>query len=160
MLLVGLELAGASLDVAGCFLALWLPLTAGIQRLGCLVGGCCFGRPSGKGIRYPAVVFARFSKRRRYRPDPDPGTAVFPLQLVESAFNLGFFILVLGAFRPSSGFGILLLYLALFYALRSINDRFRSRAKEARLGPFSATDLLALAFCCAALAYWHAKHFY
>jgi len=64
-----------------------LALSHIFNRLGCFMGGCCFGVPSHFGVIYPdtAPASAVFG----------PGTRLFPNQAVESAVMLLCFVLLL-----------------------------------------------------------------
>jgi prolipoprotein diacylglyceryltransferase len=69
---------GPLLDVYG----VGLMLTLAVGRLGCLAGGCCYGRPSSYGVRYQqAHVESGF-------PEHLVGMTLRPLQLIEMAVLL------------------------------------------------------------------------
>ena len=72
------------LNLTIAFLGLLLPLYGGIVRIGCFLGGCCYGEPSQHGVLYPQSIFTlECNWWRRYSPSPDPRQRVFPIQLVE-----------------------------------------------------------------------------
>ena len=60
-----------------------------MARLGCLVGGCCYGKRSRWGLLYPAIVFDNRPTCRAFRPGPDPGEPVLPIQLLEAIVGGG-----------------------------------------------------------------------
>ena len=138
----GTDLLGF-LDVLGLFFA----LVVGFTRIGCFLGGCCYGMPSALGVRYPDRVFAPFEGGtcRRFTPPSDPGGRVFPIQLVDSAANFalaaGLFALLLSMGEPS---GLSLpLYLLAYSAFRLGADFFRTSSSRPRYGPFSEAQLVA-----------------
>lgn len=68
-------------DVVGVL----LPAYIAVVRIGCFLGGCCYGVPSRYGVLYPREIFTPVDGCRRFRPGPVPNGRVLPVQLVESA---------------------------------------------------------------------------
>lgn len=98
--LLGGILAGALyLRVKGRSLALWSNLTAPavalfhtFGRIGCFLGGCCYGIPSVWGVTY------------RHSPVVEAnGISRFPVQLVEAGWNLILFLLLSRLLRQGKG---------------------------------------------------------
>ena len=98
--LLGGILAGAVyLRRKGAALGLWASLTAPaiplfhvFGRVGCFLGGCCYGLPSAWGFVY------------RYSPVAEAnGVSRFPVQLVEAAWNLVLFLLLARLQRQGQG---------------------------------------------------------
>jgi phosphatidylglycerol---prolipoprotein diacylglyceryl transferase len=74
------------LSLALAFLGTLMPLYGCLARVGCFLGGCCYGKPSTNGVLYPRTIFESTGHGcRRYSTSPNPGTRVFPIQLVEAA---------------------------------------------------------------------------
>ena len=79
----------ASLDA----LALSMLLAGALMRIGCFLGGCCFGAPSRLGVVYPHQVLRSVEGARLYSCGAVQGVRVFPLQLVDAAVLLLLFTL-------------------------------------------------------------------
>ena len=119
--LLGGILAGALyLRVKGRSIALWSNLTAPaialfhtFGRIGCFLGGCCYGIPSAWGVTY------------RHSPVVEAnGISRFPVQLVEAAWNLILFLLLSRLLRQGKG-RLLPLYLALYAPARFLLEFLR-----------------------------------
>lgn len=69
-------------------------LAQGIGRIGCFLGGCCYGRPCGWGVHYPpgSMPYEQMG-----------GVALMPVQLIEAA--LLFVLFCICARRPFEGRG-------------------------------------------------------
>jgi phosphatidylglycerol---prolipoprotein diacylglyceryl transferase len=136
---------GQPLDLTLAFVGLLLPLYGGIVRVGCFLGGCCYGKPHRYGVRYPRSIFlTRNSGCRRYSPSPDPQARVFPIQLVEAAAQLTLFvILALLVWKaPHSARYIFPLYLLLYAIVRFALDCYRTTSARPRYGRFSEAQLV------------------
>ena len=48
---------GSPISFVTAFLGLLMPLYGGIVRIGCFLGGCCYGRRSRNGVLYPRELF-------------------------------------------------------------------------------------------------------
>ena len=145
---------GVPMRTATDYLALCLPVTLAFHRIGCLVGGCCYGRPSLHGISYdPDLVAATRTPWRRFDPGPAPAERVFPLQLTDAAVNVAIAaaLYTLAHSNPPT-VPLLPLYLAAYSAARLIMEPFRGHrhrplyrhASEAQLTAFLVTTLSAL----------------
>ena len=95
---------GRVLDHVDVF-AVGIPLFHAIGRLGCFLGGCCFGVewPGGVVYAHSPIAFAN-------------GVPRFPVQLVEAGVELALFLVLLGLFLRGRGRGRLMAYWALAYA--------------------------------------------
>ena len=72
-------------------------LAHGIGRVGCFLGGCCYGAPTDSvlGVSFPEGSFAA-----REFPSPTGGSLpVLPTQLIEAAFEFALFLLMLLLYR-------------------------------------------------------------
>lgn len=119
-------------------LALALPMGEAICRLGCMVYGCCWGRPTGGplGIRYTSPD----SKVVRCRPELR-GVAIHPVQLYAAIAHVGLFAVIasLVPTRPFDG-ALIAAYLILHPLLRLVLEWFRSDDRGT-LGRVSHTQI-------------------
>lgn len=134
---LGVELSKKALGIrvaTGDPYAIALPVGQAIGRLGCFVGGCCYGR----GLDSESVL-------RRL------GLSSHPAALYESALDLtlaGVLFAIRKRPRPA---GLLFRYYLIAYALiRIAMDPFRGDERQS-LGPLSAAQWFCLA-CAVALA--------
>ena len=147
------------LNLTIAFLGLLLPLYGGIVRIGCFLGGCCYGKPSQYGVLYPESIFTlERNGWRRYSPSPDPRQRVFPIQLVESGAQLSLFAVLTFILweRPQADRYIFPLYLMLYAITRLGLDCYRVTSARPRYGRFSEAQLVCvcvLAAACLYLAY-------
>jgi short-subunit dehydrogenase len=122
-----------------------LPLLLSFGRIGCFLGGCCYGVPCATGVRYGPIVWAPRHGGRPYAPDPDPCGRVFPIQLVDAAFNLLVFVAL--AARATVG-GLdgraLPLYLLLYSVFRFFVDFFRGEPTREQWGRLSEAQWLGI----------------
>jgi phosphatidylglycerol:prolipoprotein diacylglycerol transferase len=140
----------ASLDLAGLDLA----LGAACIRVGCFLGGCCYGRGWQLGVLYPAELLAPVRGCRTYTPGPSPGVRVFPMQLLESAFHGSAFAVLLSA-PPPRGL-VLPAYLAAYAVFRFATDFFRpvsARPRRAGLSEAQWTSIAVLVASATALVW-------
>ncbi len=129
------------------FLGTLLPLYGCLARIGCFLGGCCYGRPSAIGVLYPNRIFeSPASGYRRYSPSPNPNGRVFPIQLLEATAQ-GMLFAVLTALiwmrRPMVDY-IFWLYLSLYAIVRFLLDFFRTTSAQPRRGPFSEAQCVCM----------------
>jgi phosphatidylglycerol:prolipoprotein diacylglycerol transferase len=140
-----------AMDLTG----LMFPVYAGIVRIGCFFGGCCYGIPSRIGILYPDSIFESQTGCRSFSPGSNPGQRVFPVQLAEAMGNgVLFLFLWFWALSEQKPSGLVLPgYLLGYSVLRFCLDFFRRSSARPRIGKFSeaqifcmATSLLSFAF--------------
>ena len=145
--LLGGILAGALyLRVKGRSLALWSNLTAPaialfhtFGRIGCFLGGCCYGIPSAWGVTY------------RHSPVVEAnGISRFPVQLVEAAWNLILFLLLSRLLRQGKG-RLLPLYLALYAPARFLLEFLRGDSYRGIFFGLSTSQWISLLLFPAAL---------
>lgn len=133
------------LPLALAFLGTLMPLYGSLARLGCFLGGCCFGKPSELGILYPESIFLSADAGcRRFSPSPNPGTRVFPIQLVESAAQATLFV-ALAIFvwhDPGAAPTIFWVYLSTYAIVRFILDFYRTTSARPRYGPLSEAQVV------------------
>ena len=132
------------LSLTSAFLGILLPLYGRLARIGCFLGGCCYGKPSAKGVLYPTSIFESTDHGcRRYSPSPNPNARVFPIQLVEAAAQATLFAtLATLVWRvPSAAGSIFWLYLSLYSIIRFVLDFYRTTSARPRYGSFSEAQL-------------------
>lgn len=92
-----------------------VPLFHLFGRIGCFLGGCCYGMESAFGFTYTHALLPQAN-----------GVSRFPVQLAEALINLLLFLLLWGLLRKNMGKGKLFnLYLILYSAARFILEFFR-----------------------------------
>ena len=90
-----------------------IPLGHAFGRIGCLLAGCCYGIPYEGYFAIHSIYM-------------DPGDTLFPIQAVESIFNIILFILLsLYTHKQKNGFILLSLYIVAYSAARFILEFFR-----------------------------------
>ncbi|MCC8139027.1 MAG: prolipoprotein diacylglyceryl transferase [Lachnospiraceae bacterium] len=93
------------------------PLFMSIARIGCFLGGCCYGIEVSWGVVFPEGSLA------------PAGVPLFPSQLVEAAGHLLLFLLLLAVKdRLKKKSDLLFLYMGAYAALRFILEFFRGDA--------------------------------
>ncbi len=132
---VGVEVTKRALGITvatGDPYAIALPLGQGLGRIGCFLGGCCFGAPLQEGslVRHPA-------------------------QLYEAALDLLLAGALFAVRRQPRAPGLLFRYYLLGYAaIRFVMDFFRGDEKQV-LGPLSYAQWFC--FACAAWLAWDVR---
>ena len=143
------------LSLALAFLGTLLPLYGCLARVGCFLGGCCYGKPSTKGVLYPRTIFESTGHGcRRYSASSDPGTRVFPIQLVEAAAQatlFGIFAIMVWQF-PSTAGSIFWLYLSMYSVVRFVLDFYRTTSARPRYWRLSEAQLICVGVQAVSLA--------
>lgn len=112
-----------------------IPLFHAFGRIGCFLGGCCYGIPWEGGITYT----------RALSPEAN-GVARFPVQLLESALLFALFFLLAALFRRGALCGKLLaLYLAVYAVLRFLLEFLRGDAIRGVYFGLSTSQWISLA---------------
>ena len=112
-----------------------IPLFHAFGRIGCFLGGCCYGIPWEGGITYT----------RALSPEAN-GVARFPVQLLESALLFALFLLLAALFRRGALRGRLLaLYLAVYAVLRFLLEFLRGDAIRGVYFGLSTSQWISLA---------------
>ena len=142
------------LRLAFAFLGTLMPLYGCLARVGCFLGGCCYGKPSTRGVLYPASIFESTGHGcRRYSPSPNPGARVFPIQLVEASVQATLFLMLARLVwqLPSAATSIFWLYLSLYAIARFVLDFYRTTSARPRYWRLSEAQVVCAAVCAVSL---------
>lgn len=134
--------------------AISLPLAHAVGRVGCFLGGCCFGRPA--PATWPGVIFTDpLAPAARLAA----GQRLHPVQLYEAAALLLLWLALLQARSRGWWRGrLFLVYLALYALARFGLESLRGDPGRGGLGPLSTAQLLALlALAALPLLWWKAS---
>jgi phosphatidylglycerol:prolipoprotein diacylglycerol transferase len=137
---------GYPLRLALDILGVVFPVYGGIVRVGCFLGGCCYGIPWERGVLYPARIFEPVSGWRNFRPGANPQTRVMPVQLLESAGQFAIAALAFFFFwnQPAPRGMVLPLWLLCYCALRFTLDFVRRSSTRPRIGAFSEAQVYSI----------------
>lgn len=115
--------------------AIGLPLGQALGRVGCFIGGCCYGRPLDEASPLRSLALA-----------------THPAQLYEGALDLAVAVTLFAIRTQPRAPGLLFRYYLLSYAaIRFVMDFFRGDEKQL-LGPLSYAQWFCLA-CAVALSF-------
>ena len=116
-------------------LAVCIPLFHAFARIGCFLGGCCYGIESDVGFVYTDDPIAEANGVRR-----------FPVQLLESGCEAALFALLLWlCLRERQRGGLIWVWLGSYAAVRFLDEFLRGDAYRGFLGPFSTSQWISLA---------------
>ncbi len=135
------------LGLTFAFLGTLLPLYGCLARIGCFLGGCCYGKPSASGVLYPRTIFEQTCQgRRRFSPSPNPGVRVFPIQLVEAAIQATLFMILTTLLwrAPEMAGAIFWINLSVYAVVRFVLDFFRTTSARPRYWLFSEAQLVCI----------------
>lgn len=116
--------------------ATMIPLFHVFGRIGCFLGGCCYGIESSFGFT---------THGNTYVPDIN-GVSRFPVSLLEATLNLIVFFVILYMFRKfSEKYSLIHLYLFLYSMVRFSTEFLRGDEIRGIWGPFSTSQWISLA---------------
>lgn len=130
------KVAKLDIQVFSSLAAPAIPLFHIFGRIGCFLGGCCYGVACPVGFIYHHSPVAEAN-----------GVQRFPVQLLEAAFNLALFLLLhwlgkKGANKKTPN--LLLLYLLLYSVGRFLLEFLRDDAYRGIWGPFSTSQWISI----------------
>lgn len=129
-------------------LAVCLPLFHGITRIGCFLGGCCFGIECDFGIVYTTNPIEIAN-----------GVPRFPVQLLESAFEFALFGILYMLYRKGSMRGQLLwMWMICYGAIRFCDEFLRGDFYRGFLGPFSTSQWISIVLMLCAIIHFAKRH--
>jgi phosphatidylglycerol:prolipoprotein diacylglycerol transferase len=142
-------------DVVGVL----LPAYIAVVRIGCFLGGCCYGVPSRYGVLYPREIFTPVDGCRRFRPGPVPNGRVLPVQLVESAGAALLFVFLFAWLtrQPTPPGTALPRFLLGYCSFRVVLDFWRTSSARPHIGRWTEAQILCVvtsSFC----VIWLAVH--
>jgi phosphatidylglycerol:prolipoprotein diacylglycerol transferase len=112
-----------------------IPLLHFFGRIGCFLGGCCYGIEGAFGFTF-----------HRSFVETANGVTRFPVQLLEAAFNLGLFLLLVRLGRSGRFKGrLVFLYLLLYSTGRFFIEFLRGDAYRGFWGPLSTSQIISIA---------------
>lgn len=123
-----------------------IPLGHAFGRVGCLLSGCCYGRPVNgfPGIAYPSGT-----------PGVPEGVQLFPVQALESAILLAIFAaLVKYSQGKRTASHIVGLYFLLYAVCRFALEGLRYDPARGYWGPFSTSQWISMGLFAAGAALW------
>jgi len=118
-----------------------LAVAHGIGRIGCFLGGCCYGIPVSAAHPF-AVTFPTASM------GAPPGTPLLAIQLIEAAslFLIAAILVLVYKKTASRIKGLTVsLYAALYSVLRFVLELYRGDPARGIYGPFSTSQYISLA---------------
>ncbi|MDY2609136.1 MAG: prolipoprotein diacylglyceryl transferase [Eubacteriales bacterium] len=125
--------------------ALVIPLFHAFGRIGCFLGGCCYGKPWQSGVQFP------------YNPLVPQLSEVprFPVQLVEAGCNLVIFgVLLLLWSRRKTQEKLLFVYMLIYPPVRFTLEFFRGDSVRGFLWGLSTSQWISIILFCIALLYY------
>lgn len=123
--------------------AVAVPLFHAFGRIGCFLGGCCYGVEADWGFVYTDAPVASSN-----------GVPRVPVQLIEAACNAVLFAVLLGLFLKGRMRGGLVGVYGLAYAVvRFVDEFWRGDEYRGIWGPFSTSQWISIAVAVAAVCY-------
>lgn len=144
--LLGKKLTRAKLSEYAPAMVPCIPLGHAFGRVGCLLAGCCYGRPADgwPGIVYPPGT-----------PGVSEGARLFPVQALESAILLAIFaVLVKYSAGKRTAARVVGLYFLLYAACRFALEGLRYDAVRGRWGSFSTSQWISIGLFAAGAVLW------
>ena len=111
-----------------------IPLFHGFARIGCFLGGCCYGIESEFGLEYHNAILVSANGVRR-----------FPVQLLESSCNFilfGFLLVMFQKNRLSNR--LIYIYLILYSIIRFFDEFLRGDAIRGHIGALSTSQFISV----------------
>lgn len=138
--LIGKRMIRARFDQVARAFATVIPLGHALGRVGCFLGGCCYGIPwtGAFAVTYPEITGI-------------PGPR-FPVQLLEAALLLILFAALLFCMlKGMTGLRLTAMYAGCYSVIRFITEFFRGDEIRGHAGAFSTSQWISLAVFLAAL---------
>lgn len=112
-----------------------IPLFHVFGRIGCLLGGCCYGFESTFGVHLP------------YSMNADPTKTYFPIQVVEAFLNLLLFVFLLLISKKVTKKGAMFWIYGISYSvIRFIDEFFRGDKERGILFVLSTSQIISIIF--------------
>jgi len=144
--LLGIRLAGCRFETVETCVVPYLPLAHAIGRIGCLLGGCCYG------FEYDGCLAVHYHQSI---PGINPEQGYFPTQLLEAVLNVGVFLTLLAIRSRKRKTGQLLAaYAGIYGVVRFIVEFFRGDAIRGHLLVFSTSQWISLGLMAASILFF------
>ena len=115
-------------------MAFCIPLFHGFARIGCFLGGCCYGVESRYGFIFDSSPDITANGVRR-----------FPVQLLEAGLEFLLFALLLLLFRKKKcGGRLMAVYLVCYAVIRFFDEFLRGDSARGFVGPLSTSQFISL----------------
>lgn len=132
----------------------FVPLFHFFGRIGCFLGGCCYGIESSFGF---------ITNDNTLNPSIN-GVVRFPVQLLEAALNLGLFFLLAYLLRKNKlKGGLFALYLLIYSVIRFFDEFLRGDSYRGFLFRLSTSQIISILLFIGAVVYfivrfYHSRH--
>lgn len=128
--------------------AVAIPLFHAFGRIGCFLGGCCYGVEADWGFVYTEAPIAEAN-----------GVMRVPVQLVEAACEFVLFAVLLALFRADRMHGRLIAVYGICYgAVRFVDEFWRGDAYRGFLGPLSTSQWISVAVVVSSVVFLIVMH--
>ncbi|MCQ4022619.1 MULTISPECIES: prolipoprotein diacylglyceryl transferase [unclassified Ruminococcus] len=126
------------------FIVPCIPLFHFFGRIGCFLGGCCYGIEFPIGFTYTNSIVVEAN-----------GVCRLPIPLIEAFFNILIFILLLVCYNKHKirKGNLVLVYCFTYPVVRFVDEFFRGDAIRGFWGPFSTSQWISIAIFTVALVY-------
>ena len=115
-------------------MAFCIPLFHGFARIGCFLGGCCYGVESECGIVYHNAL-----------EEAANGVSRFPVQLLESGLEFTLFAVILVLYkRKKCGGKLMYVYLLSYAVIRFFDEFLRGDELRGFVGPLSTSQFISV----------------
>lgn len=146
--ILGIRIARCRFSAVEHCVVPYLPLAHAIGRVGCLLGGCCYG------FEYDGCLAVHYPNSIAGLP---PEQGYFPTQLLEAVLNIGVCFALLAFRSPKRKPGQLLAAYAGFYGIvRFIVEYFRGDAIRGSLLMFSTSQWISIGLMAASVLFFMA----
>jgi len=155
------KLSGVVYSLGFDVIGLIFPLIMTFVRIGCFLGGCCYGIVHSNGVHYPDFIFkAHRGKCRNFSPGKTPPHRVLPIQLYEATFHFLCFITLSFYFYIYHVTGnILFMYLMVYSGFRFCSDFYRTESVRPRIGIFSEAQVFSMVVFMVSVLILIVKHY-
>lgn len=141
--LLGIRIAGCSLQLIEHSVIPFVPLGHAVGRIGCVMAGCCHG------FEYDGL-FALYYPNSVSGLSPDQG--YFPVQPLESLINVGICLILLWfEKRMKRATGLLFVYLGLYSISRFFLEMLRGDAVRGVWNGFSTSQIISMVLLCVSI---------
>jgi phosphatidylglycerol:prolipoprotein diacylglycerol transferase len=141
--LLGIRIAGCSLQLIEHSVIPFVPLGHAVGRIGCVMAGCCHG------FEYDGL-FALYYPNSVSGLSPDQG--YFPVQPLESLINVGICLILLWfEKRMKRATGLLFVYLGLYSISRFFLEMLRGDAVRGVWNGFSTSQIISMVMLCVSI---------